>query len=232
MPSYHKDSLMYRVLDILEEGVLSWEIVFKKLELQELHYKGISWLSKEKFKQKWSEVREGEKRIDEIQQRRRERIRFSKILSKLKQDGLITEKSKNNQFCFSLTKKGEEKRQKFITKITKEGSEWRFYNIPKYVTKPSNQLVVVVFDISEKYKRKRNWLCHALMNMGFVLLQKSVWMAKCKLPKKFMDDLRELEILSNVVIFSVAQSGNINFPEKNLNSNKKTSLLYDRTRGK
>ncbi len=44
------------------------------------------------------------------------------------------------------------------------------------------------------------------------MLQKSVWMGRRKLDGEFIKDLEELEILSNVVIFSVNKHSSTNLP--------------------
>ncbi|MBI2635441.1 MAG: CRISPR-associated endonuclease Cas2, partial [Parcubacteria group bacterium] len=70
-------------------------------------------------------------------------------------------------------------------------------------------LKVVIFDIPEKQKHKREWLRGQLQDLGFKMIQKSVWMGKRKFPKEFLEDIRDLKLLAYVEIFSVTKTGSM-----------------------
>lgn len=55
--------------------------------------------------------------------------------------------------------------------------------------------LIIIFDIPEKQKRKRDWLRVELIAMGFEQMQKSVWFGPGPLPKEFVDRIKELELL-------------------------------------
>jgi len=78
-----------------------------------------------------------------------------------------------------------------------------------YETGKGKELNIVIFDIPETQRRKRNWLRESLVQLGFSKLQQSVWMGKNKLPKEFLQDLETFQILKYVEIFSINKTGTI-----------------------
>ena len=54
--------------------------------------------------------------------------------------------------------------------------------------------MIVIFDIPEIRKNKRNWLRGDLMALGFMQLQKSVWFGPAPLPKKFIEYLNDTNL--------------------------------------
>jgi hypothetical protein len=49
----------------------------------------------------------------------------------------------------------------------------------------------------------------ALKNLGFRMIQKSVWVGKVTLPEDFLSDLRQLNLISCVEIFEVNKAGSL-----------------------
>ena len=45
--------------------------------------------------------------------------------------------------------------------------------------------------------------------MNFRILQKSVWIGKVKIPKEFIDDLKELNMINYVEIFEISRGGSL-----------------------
>jgi len=103
---------MYRILNSLDEGLLGWEIIFEKFSLLSPSYKGSGRLSKKEYRKRWCEIHQKE-----------ERLKFSKVLSRLKRDGFVDSEAKNGNTFYSITKKGRGAKNKFISKTIKEGSE-------------------------------------------------------------------------------------------------------------
>ena len=68
---------------------------------------------------------------------------------------------------------------------------------------------VVIFDIPESKKKKREFLRAELVALGFVLAQKSVWTGTRTLPREFIAFLKEEKLLDHVRIFSVRESGTL-----------------------
>lgn len=133
------------------------------------------------------------------------RRRFSDFFYRLKKDNLIAEIEGNKKHIFKLTEKGKKFLQKF-----------RYRPLTFYGDKieKDDLLKIIIFDIPESEKRKREWLRTVLKNLGFYMLQKSVWAGKIKLPKEFINDLARLNLLSFIEIFVVAKTGSIRQPQR------------------
>lgn len=109
-------------------------------------------------------------------------------LSRLKKQGLLA----NSGGIWRATVKGRE----FIKSMLgrKRGKE--------LAKQPKN--LIVAFDVPEKYARQRYWLRLELKNMGFVMLQKSVWFGPGPLPKEFVRWLQKSNILGYLKFFRAA----------------------------
>ena len=133
----------------------------------------------------------------------RERQRFADLLYRLRKDGLVEDAKRNGKILLNLTQKGKEILEKLRAK--------KDIALPdvKYKNQTDNVLKIVIFDIPESERRKRVWLCSALRDLEFTMLQKSVWIGKVRLPEEFMDDLKKLELISYVEIFAISKTGSL-----------------------
>lgn len=135
--------------------------------------------------------------------RKRAKQRYYNLIYKLKRDGLIKEKIKGRKKFLALTRRGKEKlsllREKGIKKLPGIS----------YPKNEGNKFVIIIFDIPEIEKRKRNWLRAALRNLGLKMAQKSVWIGKVKIPKQFLDDLQKLRLTDFVEIFEISKTGSL-----------------------
>lgn len=129
--------------------------------------------------------------------------KYYNMLYYLKQSGLIEEERKNDKRFFILTKKGKEK----LTYLKEQNKK----RLPEtaYLKEENNKFVIVVFDIPETEKRKRVWLRMVLMNLGFKMIQKSVWMGKIKIPKEFLEDIFKMKLVDFVEIFEISKTGSL-----------------------
>lgn len=124
------------------------------------------------------------------------KIRFWRIIHKLKKDQLIVK-----------TKKGYG--------ITKFGANYLAKNPPRGIryTPVKNtqldQIVLVIFDIPEYLKPWREWLRLKLKEMDFSMLQQSVWYNRNSLPDIFVKDLERYKLLPYVHILSVNKQGTL-----------------------
>lgn len=125
---------------------------------------------------------------------------FNDFLYRLRKDGLITEARRDEKSFLALTPRGNDALQKLRSSILPAR---------KYENKQENLLKIIIFDIPEKEKRKREWLRNALKNMDFSMLQKSVWAGKAKLPKEFIKDLDKINILPYIEIFEISRTGSL-----------------------
>jgi len=145
-----------------------------------------------RFKKDWAEAYQ-------------ERQRFYIILSKLKKEGLVAKEINNSLSKWSITKKGLNKLQLIESRKTSDGYSADY---SKY-KKMSNKFCVVIFDIPEEDRRKREWLRFALSSLGFSLLQNSVWIGKNVIPEQLIYDLKEKGMMKYVHIFGVGDQGTI-----------------------
>jgi len=68
---------------------------------------------------------------------------------------------------------------------------------------------LVIFDIPERDRKKRDTVRAELIGYGFRLLQKSVWIGAYPLPKDFLELIDDLELARHIHIFSIRESGTI-----------------------
>ena len=135
--------------------------------------------------------------------KKQEKQKYHTLIYYLKRNGLIKERKKDDKKFFILTKKGEEKLS-FLKKQEKERLP-----TPSYQKGQRGKSTIIIFDIPEIEKRKRNWLRTALRNLGFKMIQKSAWIGKVKIPKEFLDDLYEMKLVDYVEIFEISKRGSL-----------------------
>ncbi|TSD03422.1 MAG: hypothetical protein Athens071416_103 [Parcubacteria group bacterium Athens0714_16] len=66
---------------------------------------------------------------------------------------------------------------------------------------PKNLLLV--YDIPDTLKRERDWFRRQLINLGFILIQRSVWAGPSPLPKYFINYLQEIGLKDKFRIFKL-----------------------------
>ncbi len=155
--------------------------------------------------------REMEKREDERARRAFEREREAKIrqryysmLYKLKNEGFLKTETRGQKEILVLTDKGR-KKSKLLRKNTKREP------LPRqtFTKESSATLVLVIFDIPERERRKRMWLRSALRRIGLTMIQKSVWAGKVKIPEELLDMLLDLQLTPFVEILEITKSGTL-----------------------
>ena len=125
--------------------------------------------------------------------------KFYNLMHRLRKDCLITKKKSS----WAITKKGKQKLDGL-----KERKEV-FIPRKKYLIEEGKELNIIIFDIPEEQRRKRDWLRETLIQLGFSKLQQSVWISKNKLPEELLKDLRTFRMLEYVEIFSITKTGTI-----------------------
>jgi DNA-binding transcriptional regulator PaaX len=125
-----------------------------------------------------------------------ERQRFHNLLYQLQKQGFVEKKkSEDKKTIWKLTSKGLGR-----LKILKNK---KLLAPLKSIEEKKDYLKIIVFDIPENQKKKRDWLRNTLVNFNFSLLQKSVWTGDSQLPEEFFHFLKELNLLPYVHIFAV-----------------------------
>ena len=129
--------------------------------------------------------------------------RFYSFVYKLGKDGLIQKRLGKKGNIFAIMPRGIKKllylREKAIRDLP----------LPNYEKRDGNKFIIVTFDIPEKERRKRAWLRSALKNLGLKMVQKSVWIGKAKIPEEFLDDLKNLKLVSFIEIFEITKTGSL-----------------------
>ena len=141
---------------------------------------------------------------EEIITELREKQKLYKLLNRLSKDGLTFKNKKGGNGFWQLTKKGEKELKELKNYYQKNILPQR-----KYKSVISDEFSIIVFDIPEKEKGKREWLRRKIVEMGFRMLQESVWIGKRKVPEEFVKDLDFCKLLPRVEIFTVSKTGSL-----------------------
>ncbi len=146
-----------------------------------------------------------ERKAEEIQNR---------SLNKTQRDSFHKKRASFYSLLYKLRREGFIDKKDGVWKITSSGrAKYKIIknHLPKRQHKKETDTTfkIIVFDIPEKYRRKRYWLRAQLAQLGFKMLQRSVWVGKAKLPQEFMEDLRDLRIIQYIEILAVTKSGTL-----------------------
>jgi|SRR3989338_10892261 len=66
--------------------------------------------------------------------------------------------------------------------------------------------LMLMYDISDNFKKERDWLRRHLIKFDYIMIQKSVWVGPSPLPKEFLKYLNEIKIGDNFKTFKLAKS--------------------------
>ena len=154
-------------------------------------------------KLEWERHKAQQQRIqNELEQQARRRYRQLEYY--LRKEGLIR-KSSSQGTRFVITGEGKMKRTQLRARKQKD----QLPPIASYKGASSERWIIVVFDVPEQERQKRNWLRAVLECLGFVMLQKSVWIGKVVLPRSFLRDLAKLRLSDYVEIVGVTKMGSL-----------------------
>jgi len=96
------------------------------------------------------------------------------------------------------------------SRAKKQGRKKAFYHStfisPFKKDAPKN--LIVMYDIPHNLKKERDWFRRQLINFGYIMIQKSVWVGPSPLPKDFLDYVKEIKIRDNFRTFKLAKSFN------------------------
>ncbi len=120
------------------------------------------------------------------------RTSFSTLLSRLKSMGLVERQGAKKVSIWHLTSRGERY-------LKKEADKPR----------PDGIRRLVIFDIPERERGKRDIIRSELVGLGYSQLQKSVWIGQIPLPRDFMELLDALNLYGKVHIFSIRDRGTL-----------------------
>jgi len=129
--------------------------------------------------------------------------RYRNILAWLRRDGIVKETILGRKKFICIMQKGKKYRELLLKRRRNE--------LPKrtYSRAKSKSLVIVAFDIPEAKRRQRAWLRKALQEIGFQMIQQSVWLSYVKIPTELLEDLRQSNLIHYVEIFTVTNKGSL-----------------------
>lgn len=132
----------------------------------------------------------------------REHQRFYSLLNRMKRQGLVVKEGSPRRAVWRITSRGR-------VRLSARKGKAPLPPPRAYQKGADTRWRVVVYDIPERERRKREWIRAVLLALGFSFLQESVWVGKRTLPESFLQDLRELELLGCVHIFEISRRGTI-----------------------
>ena len=184
MKSYHKDSLTRNILEHLAEG--------GKIALEMFFPPGYSYTdpSRRLF---------GLNRPCRHMFTRKEKASISSILSRLQNEGLVIRKGAKRAAVWRIAQKGRA-RLRMQEKKTAD---------PRALPKSDGIPRLIVFDIPERQRQKRDWLRIELVSCGFQPLQRSVWVGTRPLPEELIRQIDEHGLGACVHVMSVAKRGTL-----------------------
>lgn len=186
---------MKRFLEALEGAALS--VMDLGIAMLVLPY-GASYGSFERVRGELARDRELAK------ESRREWQRYWSMLTYLKKTGLVAETPVSGGVAkLILTKLGLERLAEFRDNPAVS------YAPSRYHGKPSKKVVIIAFDVPERERRKRDWLRAVLVQVGFQMVQQSVFVGKVVIPQQLLDDLEALRLIPYIQIFSVTDRGTL-----------------------
>ena len=137
-----------------------------------------------------------EKRLDKYFQGDLNENKFRVVIHRLKKDGLLASAGRG------------------IWKTTKEGNKManligRRMSYEEFKAERKKVNTIVIFDIPELQRKKRDYLRIELLALGFKPLQKSVWIGGRPLPVVFIEYLKDMRLLDCIHIFTIKEFGTI-----------------------
>lgn len=122
-------------------------------------------------------------------------------LSRLKARGLV----RHDRGIWSITEQGRKYIKKRLGQFCKGLLGMRPHTPRNADAARKPKRMIIAFDIPEHLRKKRDWLRIELAALGFIQLQKSVWLGPAPLPRSFIEAIVELEIVGYMKFFRATQ---------------------------
>lgn len=116
---------------------------------------------------------------------------FRVTVSRLEKQGYI----ERDGLLWHITDKGRTYMKERVAKQLPSHCRWNTEKAAR------TKNMIIVFDIPEKLRGKRAWLREELSRLGFIMLQKSVWLGPSLLPKEFIQHVQNLNLLRYLKFF-------------------------------
>lgn len=136
---------------------------------------------------------------------RENKKRCRALIKRLEQQGLIERTQKREKVFVTITRRG-------TSRLARIQERKALKEAPMAAQAQNARWIIVVFDIPEKKRCKRDWIRRTLHTMGFAMIQKSVWMGQTILPEAFVENITGQGIAPCVEILEVTKEGSIHRP--------------------
>lgn len=131
------------------------------------------------------------------------RTSVSSILVRLRRAGLVARDGPQKISSWHITAQGKKR-----LAVLSAGPA----PLPKnkhILAKKDGKLRIVIFDVPERDRRKRDWLRTQLLACDFKPLQKSVWTGTRPLPEALIEEIDALDLSTHVHIMSIGEKGTL-----------------------
>lgn len=110
-----------------------------------------------------------------------------------------------NAFGFPVFKNSKKKQSKQSRKRIRS-----FYHVSfaSSFKNDSPKNLIVMYDIPDNLKKERDWFRRQLVNFGYIMIQRSVWVGPSPLPKDFLNYLKEIKVKNHFKTFKLAKPYN------------------------
>lgn len=127
---------------------------------------------------------------------------LSSILSRLKKEGLVIAGGPRKKTIWNITPKGRQY-------LKSHPARHREFHLRYHLPPKDGLLRIIIFDVPEQDRKKRNWLRAELVGIGYSILQKSVFIGTRPIPTDFIRELDRQKLSSAVHIIQAEKKGTI-----------------------
>lgn len=118
--------------------------------------------------------------------------------------------------CSDLKSRGFIKEINGEYRITYKGEEYlnkrAYVNFRTFISEKTDKDpkdLLLLYDVPEKDRSKREWLRRELKNFNYIMIQRSVWVGPSPLPKEFTQYLKSLGLKDTIKTFKLEKGYNI-----------------------
>ncbi len=95
-----------------------------------------------------------------------------------------------------------------ISRIKQKNRKRNFYHaaFSSPFMKDSPKNLIVMYDVTEQKKKERDWFRRQLINFGYKMIQRSVWVGPSPLPEEFLDYVKSIGLKDHLKTFKLAKA--------------------------
>ena len=135
---------------------------------------------------------------------RLQRKRVQRVIQSLRVDGLIKSEGSGKKTAYISTPEGD----KWLLKRARSTLPAALRE-KEFIGRSSSTTTIVTYDIPDHLRQYRDWLRQRLLQLGFSMLQRSVFIGKVTMPEELILELSNHHILDCVEIFEISKRGTL-----------------------